>query len=71
MKDPLKLKDEVSKSFDLVGTKAGKVKCAKFGVIDLCAISAADAQTLVDAGFPYLKKKDTPDSKENKVEKPV
>ncbi|HEY0056291.1 MAG TPA: hypothetical protein VGB63_13120 [Pedobacter sp.] len=64
-KKELKLSDEVAKNFELVGTTPGIVKCSQFGNVDLCALTAKDAANLVEAGFQYLKKKDTQVSKEN------
>jgi len=55
-KEP-KLRDEVSSKYDLVGCKPGKFRFANFGELDLTKITAKDAKTLVDAGFPYLKPK--------------
>ncbi|MBC8053757.1 MAG: hypothetical protein H7Y13_11900 [Sphingobacteriaceae bacterium] len=66
-KKEIKLSEEVAKNFELVGTKPGIVKCSKFGNVDLCALTAKDAAILVEAGFPYLKKKDTQESKESKA----
>ena len=56
-KKELKLQDEVSAKFDLVGCKPGKHRFAGFGELDLTAIGPKDAKALVAAGFPYLKLK--------------
>lgn len=57
MAEELKLADAVASKFELVGTKAGKFNFATYGLIDLCALNEKDCIALINAGFPYLKKK--------------
>lgn len=55
-----KLSAALDGKYEAVGVVPGEITGKKFGTVDLRSISLEQAEKLVAAGFPYLKKVEKP-----------